>query len=255
MQEKINYKQLDPSVAVHRAPVRFAAAGLDFASGTIDVSGAPFFGAGNVNIDDDILSITPATDDDNGVFRVTAVNIGLDQATVVPRADSIPGSRFTRGEEVFVLESEASYRASSVQDVSGEVGFADLAPSVFVRWLPLHEFIAEKPILPVTGFGEKVVVITAPGTTNVDYDVGIVFVDATTGNITLSLSTPLAAFQTSFGVQFSKRYTIRRIDASGNTVGVVVTGSIDGNAISPQATIGPSGNLSIVNNGTDWYSV
>lgn len=251
MQKSITPNQLDPTVAVRRSVVNWAFNGSqDFGSGTVPIGILP------IGIGESILSVFPPNDQSNGIFVVTAINVGPNTATVVPRADSVTGSRFSRNEEVFVREENTTYVLNTVEDGAGSlaqgvIGTVDLNLS----WIPQSDFITKEPMLMDQSYGEKSIGLGA-GSYTINPDIGVIFADATLGNVTLQLTEPQGLYTNSNNDRFVKRYTIVRTDNVGaNSVFVGVPGTIDGVSGNPQATIAPLARLTLVNNLANWYSV
>jgi hypothetical protein len=140
-----------------------------FSTGTIDVSIAPYNGGANVSNGDAILNAyrVAQTGPNTGIWEVTNVNVGLNQATVVRRADAAIGKPFYAGEFIYDFGSYSTYELEEIFNGISDVASAlvDNVNNIFY-WTSTPDNILNLPATGALSGTELVPVMSgAPGVT------------------------------------------------------------------------------------------
>ena len=253
-QQKIRLKAIQEFIAT-RDPVTWVAFNT-FASGTIDISVAPFNGFANVTVGDSVLSQSPSADTDCGIFEILTINSGLNTATVALRYDSVAGQKFYSGETVFVSKSLRQYTCYNVYNGVDNASFAVIGvPNIYIDFIPTSEYSTDTyPVLTKSGLGVRYSSFNA--SSPISSTLGFGYADATSGSFTLTLPSA-AGFLSDSGTSYTPTITIKRVDGTGNIVTIAVPSGqyLDG-VLNGTTTIG--GNLSklfMSAQPDQWYTV
>lgn len=230
--------------------------------------------AGGAVVGDDIFFGSPSTPADAGIWTITAIAFGTPgdwttaTASLARRTDSVVGSKWYSGEFVFSWYDGQPHFVS-VSDTSGNillsgalddstifVSSADIVTgsTVQVAFSQMNSVLAYE-LLGARQTREGVMLVTDTSNpydavTGSDRTPNLVLIDATNGDVTLTLD--IATADTATGL--AAPITVKRIDSSSHTVTIDGGAAIDGGAHTMTLAALQKVRFVLQNPGVSWLS-